>query len=252
DRRERLKAARLQRSSFTKEAISLIRRGSQRSDVHDASQVDRPVKTVKTVKMGVRLDSPSGHRHIDAEIYEQMQGLEDVKRRQLKLAASQLFRDLALRANHRLAEQELLRRKWGARSIEQQLLRQAIRVMKKRRCAAEDSSDSILRRCSDLLSSWLSKAEARECCACLRRGGGPWSQNESSEEMAKDVAIYQQEILCLHKLLPESPASPPERVVGGDATAPGPPALQTALWTRNVVNFTCGRQTCLKLFMHVA
>ncbi|CAL1151638.1 unnamed protein product, partial [Cladocopium goreaui] len=236
DRRERLKAARLQRSSFTKEAISLIRRGSQRSDVHDASQVDRPVKTVKTVKMGVRLDSPSGHRHIDAEIYEQMQGLEDVKRRQLKLAASQLFRDLALRANHRLAEQELLRRKWGARSIEQQLLRQAIRVMKKRRCAAEDSSDSILRRCSDLLSSWLSKAEARECC----------------EEMAKDVAIYQQEILCLHKLLPESPASPPERVVGGDATAPGPPALQTALWTRNVVNFTCGRQTCLKLFMHVA
>ena len=92
-------------------------------------------------------------------------------------------------------------------------------------------------RCSDLLSSWLSKAEARECCACLRRGGGPWSQNESSnlsdseipnfvnrldsanltssfqgEEMAKDVAIYQQEILCLHKLLPESPASPPERL----------------------------------------
>ena len=94
-------------------------------------------------------------------------------------------------------------------------------------------------RCSDLLSSWLNKAEARECCACLRRlGGGPWSQNESSnlsdsaeipnfvnrvdsanltssfqgEEMAKDVAIYQQEILCLHKLLPESPASPSERL----------------------------------------
>ena len=29
--------------------------------------------------------------------------------------------------------------------------------------------------------------------------------------MAKDVAIYQQEILCLHKLLPETPASPAER-----------------------------------------
>eukprot|EP00435_Cladocopium_sp_Y103_P015893 s2050_g3.t3 len=223
DRRERLKAARLQRSSFTKEAVSLIRRGSHRSDAHDADQVDRSVKTVKTVKMGVRLDSPSGNRHIDAEIYEEMQGLEDVKIRQLKLAASQLFRHLALRASHRLAEQELLRRKWGARSIEQQVLRKAIRVLKKRRSAAEDSSDSILRRCSDLLSSWLkNKTEAektRECC----------------EQMAKDVAIYQQEILCLHKLLPESSA-PSERVVGGDATAQGK-GLQLEI----------GRQRCEQL-----
>lgn len=39
-----------------------------------------------------------------------------------------------------VAVQELLRRKWGARSIEQQLLRQAIRVMKKRRCAAEETT----------------------------------------------------------------------------------------------------------------
>ena len=41
-------------------------------------------------------------------------------------------------------------------------------------------------------------------------------------------------------------------MVGGDATAAAPPALQTALWTRNVMNFICGQQTCLKLFIHIA
>ena len=176
DRRSRLKAARLQRSSFTKDVPLL--------------GPSRP-----SVKLGARLESPSGGRHVDAEVFQEMQSLDDVKRRQLKLAAAETFDRLARTASHRLSEQELLRRKWGARCVEQHVLRQGIRICARRRRAAEQKDGIILSKCADLLSTWLNTKtpEARAPC----------------EEVAKDVALFQQEMLCLQQHLPRVPSHLP-------------------------------------------
>eukprot|EP00438_Fugacium_kawagutii_P019240 Skav234688 [mRNA] locus=scaffold3643:108675:109766:- [translate_table: standard] len=189
-RRERLKAARLQRSSF-----EAVRRPS---GVADRASIKSEVKTgdlpVTSVKMGVR---PSGGGHIHAEVYEEMRALDEVKRRELRVATAQFFDDLSLRARHRLAEQDLLLKKWSSRSAEQQMLHQGIRILKRRKDTAEKNSQTMLQKCADLLGSWLKNTRVQQ------------EAPKGCEEMAKDVAIYQQEMLrFLHKLLPETDPCP--------------------------------------------
>ena len=186
DRRNRVKAARLQRSSFTEDATSLIRR------VSDAEH-----KGGTRVKMGKRLESfpsdPSGSgggRHIDAEEVREMEALEDVKIRQLKLAASQLFQRLALLARYRQREQDFLYNLWGSRTVEERILQQATRILDKRRRVAEDNEAIILKRCADLATEWLQYGTVKQV-------------RKSCEDMSKDVAVYQQEMLRLQQYLPQ-------------------------------------------------
>lgn len=185
DRRNRVKAARLQRSSFTEDATSLIRR------VSDAER-----KGGTRVRMGKRSESPSdpggsgGGRHIDAEEVREMEALEDVKIRQLKLAASQLFQRLALLARYRQREQDFLYNLWGSRTDEERILQQATRILDKRRRVAEDNEAIILKRCADLATEWLKYGTVKQV-------------RKSCEDMSKDVAVYQQEMLRLQQYLPE-------------------------------------------------
>ena len=180
DRRNRVKAARLQRSSFTEDASSLIRR------VSDAER-----KGGHRVRMGKRLESPNrGSRHIDAQEVGEMAALEDVKIRQLKLAASQLFQRLALLARYRQREQDFLSSLWGSRTVEERILQQATRILDKRRRVAEDNEAIILKRCADLATEWLKHATLKQV-------------RKSCEDMSKDVAVHQQEMLRLQQYLPQ-------------------------------------------------
>lgn len=183
DRRNRVKAARLQRSSFTEDASSLIRRVSD-AERSNGGRVHR-------VRMGKRLESPNrGSRHIDAQEVGEMAALEDVKIRQLKLAASQLFQRLALLARYRQREQDFLSSLWGSRTVEERILKQATRILDKRRRVAEDNEAIILKRCADLATEWLKHATLKQV-------------RKSCEDMSKDVAVHQQEMLRLQQYLPQ-------------------------------------------------
>ncbi|CAK9023744.1 unnamed protein product [Durusdinium trenchii] len=196
DRRSRLRTARLQRSSFTEEASSAMRRGVRKADQEE----DR-----RRVKMGVRVELPGGHaHHIDS--YDVMHVRNEVERRQLMLGAAQIFQWWAMLAKQRQNQQELLRTMWEASSVEKHLLRRAARVLERRRSAAAEKTQAMVERCTDLASEWLVHAkddteEVKDLC----------------ERMATDVGIYQQEMLHLQILLPQA-SQPCHRAALSDAT----------------------------------
>ncbi|CAK9074774.1 unnamed protein product, partial [Durusdinium trenchii] len=231
DRRSRLRTARLQRSSFTEEASSAMRRGVRKADQEE----DR-----RRVKMGVRVELPGGHaHHIDS--YDVMHVRNEVERRQLMLGAAQIFQWWAMLAKQRQNQQELLRTMWEASSVEKHLLRRAARVLERRRSAAAEKTQAMVERCTDLASEWLvhAKDDTEEvkdlcflvvakyfsvriekyfsgCTLALKKEDNN-SICISGERMATDVGIYQQEMLHLQILLPQA-SQPCHRAALSDAT----------------------------------